>query len=280
MSDFLKTLPQFIAPKLLLTATAGRVADVTVPAVKNYLIKQFIARYGVNMQEACEENFRNYACFNDFFIRKLKPECRLLAQADVVSPVDGVISEAGNIERGQLLQAKGRYYTVNELLANETPYCENFFNGHFATFYLSPKDYHRIHMPVTATIQKMVYIPGRLFSVQPTTVRVIPALFARNERLAVFCDTALGPMVMVLVGATIVGSIGISWHGELKRLRTTKSFDYSEQSNPPVLQQGEEMGYFKLGSTVILMFANAQNIRWLPTVQAGKQVKYGEALAG
>lgn len=275
--DFLKTFPQFIAPKQTLTAMAGTLAEVKIPAVKNRLIKRFIARYGVNMSEAQEENPERYACFNDFFIRHLKPECRPLADAAIVSPVDGVISELGRIEKGQLLQAKGRYYAVDEFLACEPALFEPFIEGRFATLYLSPKDYHRIHMPINATLKKMIYIPGRLFSVQPATARTVSRLFARNERLAVFFDTDAGLMAMVLVGAVIVGAIGTAWEGDLQRLSGRKEFDYT--ARPLTLEQGEEMGYFKLGSTVVLMFADGKKVNWLPSLKAGDPLRYGEALA-
>ncbi|QRN04964.1 phosphatidylserine decarboxylase [Legionella sp. MW5194] len=275
--DFLKTLPQFIAPKHTLTSMAGKLAEVKVPAVKNRLIKRFIAKYSVNMSEAYEENPENYACFNDFFIRHLKPDCRPLADADIVSPVDGVISELGRIDRGQLLQAKGRYYSVDDFLACEPSRYEPFVNGRFATLYLSPKDYHRIHMPIKATLQHMIYVPGKLFSVQPATARTVPRLFARNERLVVFFETQVGLMAMVLVGAVIVGAIGTAWEGDLKRLHQVQEFSYAE--SPLSLEQGQEMGYFKLGSTVVLMFANGAKVDWLPSLKAGDGIRYGEALA-
>lgn len=275
--DFLKTLPQFIAPKHALTSMAGKLAEVRVPAVKNRLIKRFIAKYNVNMSEAYEENPERYACFNDFFIRHLKPDCRPLADADIVSPVDGVISELGRIERGQLLQAKGRYYAVDEFLACDSSRYEPFVNGRFATLYLSPKDYHRIHMPIKATLQSMIYVPGKLFSVQPATARTVPRLFARNERLVVFFETQVGLMAMVLVGAVIVGAIGTAWEGDLKRLHQVQAFNYADQ--PLSLEQGDEMGYFKLGSTVVLMFADGENVNWLPSLKAGDNIRYGEALA-
>lgn len=275
--DFLKTLPQFIAPKHTLTSMAGKLAEIKVPAVKNRLIKRFIAKYNVNMSEAYEENPDNYDCFNDFFIRHLKPDCRPLADADVVSPVDGVISELGRIEKGQLLQAKGRYYAVDEFLACDPTLHEPFVNGRFATLYLSPKDYHRIHMPIRATLQSMIYVPGKLFSVQPATARTVPRLFARNERLVVFFETQVGLMAMVLVGAVIVGAIGTAWEGDLKRLHQVQAFNYADQ--PLSLEQGDEMGYFKLGSTVVLMFADGEKVNWLPSLKAGDSIRYGEALA-
>lgn len=200
-----------------------------------------------------------------------------MADADIVSPVDGVISELGRIERGQLLQAKGRYYAVDEFLACDSSRYEPFVNGRFATLYLSPKDYHRIHMPIKATLQSMIYVPGKLFSVQPATARTVPRLFARNERLVVFFETQVGLMAMVLVGAVIVGAIGTAWEGDLKRLHQVQAFNYADQ--PLSLEQGDEMGYFKLGSTVVLMFADGENVNWLPSLKAGDNIRYGEALA-
>lgn len=277
--DYWKTLPQYLAPKNTLTRFAGFMANIETPAIKNYLISRFVAKYGVNMSEACEENPLRYTSFNDFFIRHLKPEKRPLAVADIVSPVDGCVSEIGPIEQGQILQAKGRYYTVDELLACEKKLGQLFVNGQFATIYLSPKDYHRIHMPIDATLRDMTYVPGKLFSVQPTTARVVPQLFARNERLVVFFDTSAGLMAMVLVGATIVGSIGTSWHGDVKRSQTSQHVLYSGNDEKTIaLSQGAEMGYFKLGSTVVLLFAQGSRVNWLEGIGAGDTLRYGQAL--
>ncbi|WP_131781979.1 archaetidylserine decarboxylase [Legionella gresilensis] len=276
LADYLKTLPQYFTPKHALTNFAGLLAGVKIPVVKNHLIRQFVQKYNIVMSDACEENPLNYACFNDFFIRQLKPEKRPLAAADIVSPVDGIISELGKINKGQILQAKGRYYTVQEFLACDRNLSDQFIEGRFATLYLSPKDYHRVHMPLKATLLSMVYIPGKLFSVQPTTARVVRKLFARNERLVTFYETEVGLMAMVLVGATIVGAIGTSWHGELARAKKQQHFDY--RSHPKILNKGDEMGYFKLGSTVVLLFANGQQVDWLDTIKAGSIIQYGQAL--
>ena len=278
-SDHIKTIPQYIAPKRALTAFAGFMANLKIPAIKNYLIHDFIQKYQVNMQEAVDEQVEHYACFNDFFIRHLRPECRPVAEAAVVSPVDGVISEIGRITSGRLLQAKGRDYTVSELLTSESALSAQFDNGSFATLYLSPKDYHRVHMPMDATLKEMIYVPGKLFSVQPTTARVIPRLFARNERLVVFFDTSVGLMAMVLVGATIVGAIGTAWHGDIRRGRQKVRFDYTDNTAVnTALQKAVEMGYFKLGSTVVLLFADGERMQWRPDLQAGSGIRFGEAL--
>jgi phosphatidylserine decarboxylase len=278
--DYLKTAPQYILPKQRLTYLSGLIANIQIPAIKNRLIRQFIQKYDVNMKEALEENPENYACFNEFFIRQLKPECRPLATADIVSPVDGVVSELGSIQAGQILQAKARYYTVAQLLACNDGRSEQFTRGSFATLYLSPKDYHRIHMPIDAQLKEMIYIPGKLFSVQPTTARVVPRLFARNERLVCFFDTQAGQMAMVLVGATIVGAIGTRWLGEIKRSRQQQHFDFAAlDKKEAFIKQGEEMGYFKLGSTVILLFAQEKPIHWVDGIRAGTRIQYGQALA-
>ncbi|WP_133140825.1 archaetidylserine decarboxylase [Legionella genomosp. 1] len=274
--DFIKTFPQYLLPKQALTVLAGLLANVKSPAVKNFIIRQFIAKYRVNMQEALVEDPAVYKSFNEFFIRNLKPESRPLAKADIISPVDGVVSELGRINEGQLLQAKGRYYTVSDFLANE-PVSAQFQDGHFITLYLSPKDYHRVHMPLDGILRKMVYIPGRLFSVQPTTARVIPQLFARNERLVIYFETRLGLMAMVMVGATIVGAIGTSWHGELRRQKKVQTFEYQQAET--MLKQGSEVGFFKLGSTVVLLFTNEHLLQWTNTLQAGSPVRFGQELA-
>ncbi|HDV5710468.1 TPA: phosphatidylserine decarboxylase [Legionella pneumophila] len=277
--DVLKTLPQYLIPKHGITALAGYFADVKNPRLKNFLIRNFIRKFDVDMSEALIEDPKSYDCFNDFFIRHLKPECRPLSQSDVICPVDGCISEIGKIERGQLLQAKGKYYSVQELLACDGQLAEQFVQGQFATLYLSPKDYHRVHMPIDAELVSMTYIPGALFSVQPATTRVVPKLFARNERLAIFFKTKIGPMVMVMVGATIVGAIGTSWHGDVKRSKKLERFDYSEQFPDKIISQGSEMGYFKLGSTVVLLFANGEKIQWDKELLAGSKIQLGKPMA-
>jgi phosphatidylserine decarboxylase len=276
--DYLKTLPQYILPKQTLTYLAGLLANVRIPLIKNLLIRSFIRQYHVNMAEALHEETEHYGSFNEFFIRHLKPGVRPLAQADIVSPVDGFISELGSIERGQILQAKGRFYAVDQLLACDPALSEQFMHGCFATLYLSPKDYHRVHMPIDAVLREMVYVPGRLFSVQPTSTRVIPFLFARNERLVTFFDSKAGLMAMVLVGATLVGAIGTRWQGDLSRSLQKQNFKYTgPQELNTRLEQGEEMGYFKLGSTVVLLFAEGQRVHWLDHLAPGQSIRFGQA---
>lgn len=277
LSDFFNALPHYLLPKKTLTLLAGLLADVRTPRVKNYIIRQFIRQYAVNMSEAENDNPESYACFNDFFIRHLKPGCRPLAQRDLISPVDGCISEIGNINEGTILQAKNRYYTVSDLLACEPSLSAQFNQGRFATLYLSPKDYHRVHMPIEGSLSHMIHVPGQLFSVQPLTARTIPHLFSRNERLVVFFNTKVGLMAMVMVGATIVGSIGTSWQGDIVRQGKKQVFDYRQYPGQALqLQQGAEMGYFKLGSTVILLFAKGNRMQWEPNLTAGSVVRWGQ----
>lgn len=278
-SDEVKNFFHYLLPKKALTSFAGLLANCKIKRIKNHLIRNFINDYQVNMNEAIESEIEAYTCFNDFFIRRLKPGSRVISQAQVISPVDGFISELGTISAGKLLQAKGLYYSVRELLTEQSPLGAQFDSGCFATLYLSPKDYHRVHMPMDATLKEMIYVPGTLFSVQPRTARAIPRLFARNERLVVFFDTCFGLMAMVLVGATVVGAIGTAWHGDLKRMRHTKRFDYaSNQAVNTVFQKAAEMGYFKLGSTVILLFANGSQGGWKHDLQAGDAIRFGDAL--
>ncbi|KZY47695.1 phosphatidylserine decarboxylase, partial [Oleiphilus sp. HI0050] len=205
----------YIAPQHLISRAAGKVAECEIPAFKNKLIAWFIDKYGVNMSEALLDSPENFKHFNDFFTRELKPGAREIdTQEDaIISPVDGAISQLGQVDKGQVFQAKGQSFSVVELLGGDIERAEPFMGGDFSTIYLSPKDYHRIHMPCTGTLREMVYIPGKLFSVNPVTAENVPRLFARNERVAAIFDTEFGPMAMVLVGAMIVASIETVWSG-------------------------------------------------------------------
>ena len=276
--DFIRTLPQRLLPKQALTVFSGFLAECRTPWIKNGLISWFISRYSVDMTIAVEDDPKAYSCFNDFFIRHLKSAYRPIALANIISPVDGVISQLGLIQQGQLLQAKGREYAVDELLACAPSLSALFDGGQFATFYLSPKDYHRIHMPCEGTLREMIYVPGQLFSVQPRTASTIPKLFARNERLVIFFDTKFGLMAMVLVGAIVVGAMNTVWHGEVFRTKTKSFYNYASLDQTIALEKGEEMGHFKLGSTVILLFAKECAIHWQSKLQAGYAVCYGQAI--
>lgn len=277
MFEHLKAYFQYILPKQALTHAAGFLAGVKTPFIKNYLIRHFIRLYGVNMQEAREEQANNYENFNAFFIRHLKENIRPISTAGIVSPVDGCISEIGDIQQGQIFQAKGHYYSTLALLAGDEKLSNIFANGRFATLYLSPKDYHRIHMPMDATLLQTIYVPGKLFSVQPASVAYIPGIFARNKRLITVFQTDAGLMAMVLVGATIVGAIGTRWQGDVPDKKSIFREDYTHTDYQNIVK-GEEMGYFKLGSTVILLFADRDAMVWNPVYKAGSPIRLGESL--
>lgn len=248
---------QYLTPQHLLSRAAGKIAECEVPSMKNAVIDWFIKQYGVNMSEAQIESSAGFRHFNDFFTRELKSGAREIDPNPkaIVSPVDGAISQIGAIKQGQVFQAKGQSFSIVELLGGDTERAQPFIGGDFATIYLSPKDYHRIHMPITGTVREMVYIPGKLFSVNPVTAEKVPRLFARNERVAVIFDTALGPMAMVLVGAMIVASIETVWAGLVAPIRRqVNSICYGDTPDTITLEKGVEMGRFKLGSTVILAF--------------------------
>ena len=283
MLDWLKTIPQYLIPQHLLSRLFGVFANSKTAWFKNALIHCFIKVYQVNMQEALQPNPQAYPDFNHFFIRHLNPDARQCIAGDdnIACPVDGAISQVGHLSSGQLVQAKGRQYSLVELFAGLHVDSEPFVGGHFATIYLAPKDYHRIHMPCAGTLKKMIYVPGKLFSVNPTTVRTVPKLFARNERVICLFDTALGPMAMILVGATIVASIATVWHGTVTPPtgHTIHQWNYPNPNTQAItLAKGDEMGHFKLGSTVIVLFAN-QRIQWQAQLKADSPVRLGEGLA-
>jgi phosphatidylserine decarboxylase len=243
------------------------------------VIRWFIERYRVNMAEAANPDPAGYATFNDFFTRALAPGARSLAQADLICPVDGTISQFGAIGGDALLQAKGHTYTVQALVGGDANLARSFLNGHFATLYLSPKDYHRIHMPCAGRLMRMIHVPGDLFSVNPTTARGVPGLFARNERVVCMFDGARGPFALVLVGATIVGSMATVWHGRVNPPRAGQIRDWryeGEQSTS--LAQGAEMGRFLLGSTVVTLFPQGR-LAFNPAWRPGGAIRMGEAMA-
>lgn len=254
MSDRLAVLPQYLLPQHALTRLAGRVAGLRGGDFTTWLIRRFVDRYGVNMAEAAQEDPAAYASFNEFFTRALKPGARPMAAADLVCPVDGAISQFGPIRGQQIFQAKGHDYSSTALVGGDVALAGRFDDGHFATIYLSPRDYHRIHMPCNGTLRRMIHVPGDLFSVNPTTARGVPGLFARNERVVCHFEGAAGPFVLVLVGATIVGSMATAWHGVVNPPRPGQVREWRYDSQDIRLAQGEEMGRFLLGSTVVLLF--------------------------
>ncbi|GAD23184.1 archaetidylserine decarboxylase [Acidovorax sp. MR-S7] len=278
MSDRLAVLPQYILPKQALTALAGSLASARAGRLTTAAIRRFVARYGVDMSEAAEPDIAHYACFNDFFTRALRPGVRPLADAAAICPVDGAVSQLGAIEHDQIFQAKGHHYSTTALLGGDATLAAQFQGGSFATIYLSPRDYHRIHMPCDGRLLRMEHVPGALFSVNPLTARGVPGLFARNERVVCLFDTPLGPMALVLVGATIVGSMATVWHGQVNPPRTGKlrRWDYADQDIR--LRQGEEMGRFQLGSTVVLLFPRGA-VQFTAGWAAARPVRLGEAMA-
>ena len=275
----LAVLPQYLLPKRALTRLAGRVAAAESGALTTAVIRRFIERYGVDMREAAEPDPAAYRSFNEFFTRPLRPGARPLAAADLVCPIDGAVSQCGRIEADQIFQAKGHRYSTTALLAGDAELARVFQDGEFATLYLSPKDYHRIHMPCAGTLRRMVYVPGDLFSVNPVTARGVPGLFARNERVVCLFEGPRGPFVRVLVGATIVGSMATTWHGVVNPPRTAdiRRWDYDGQDPAHRFVQGQEMGRFLLGSTVVLLFPR-DHLRWTPSWTAGLPVRMGEAM--
>lgn len=278
MSDTLAVLPQYLLPKQALTAFAGKVAGWRGGAVTTHIIRRFIQRYGVNMAEAAHSDPASYATFNEFFTRPLKPGARPFADADFLSPVDGAISQLGPIAGDQIFQAKGHAYSTTALLGGDEGRARRYEHGSFATLYLSPRDYHRIHMPCAGRLVRMVHVPGALFSVNPVTARGVPGLFARNERVVCHFESDFGPFVLVLVGATIVGSMATVWHGVINPPRpgALRTWDYTA-ANAVALDKGAEMGRFLLGSTVVLLFPK-ESIRFNPRWQAAGPIRMGEAM--
>jgi phosphatidylserine decarboxylase len=279
VSDRMAVLPQYLLPKQALTRLGGVIASARGGAMTTSLIRWFIDRYGVNMAEAANPDPAAYATFNEFFTRALAPGARPLADAAILCPVDGSISQFGAIEGDAILQAKGHGYTVQALVGGDADLARPFLNGHFATLYLSPKDYHRIHMPCAGTLRRMIHVPGELFSVNPLTARGVPGLFARNERVVCVFDGADGrPFVLVLVGATIVGSMATVWHGVVNPPRPGAIRDWRYEGEQAVpLERGAEMGRFLLGSTVVLLFP-AGPFAFNPLWQPGGLVRLGEAM--
>ncbi|GMN03835.1 archaetidylserine decarboxylase [Erythrobacter sp. MTPC3] len=279
--DRIKVLAQYGLPKQMLTKIAGRAASAQAGAATTRMIRWFAQKYEVDMAEAANPDLSSYKSFNDFFTRALKPDARPMADADFLCPVDGAISQFGAIDDGKMFQAKGHQFTATDLVGGDTDLAARFQNGNFANIYLSPKDYHRIHMPCTATLQRMIYVPGALFSVNPVTARGVANLFARNERVVcVFDSSDFGSFVMVLVGATIVGSMQTVWHGVVNPSHSGQLAEWTYDDQGIVLEKGAEMGRFLLGSTVIMLFKPGTiefNENWAPeqTVRLGERMGDG-----
>ena len=282
LGNRLFVLAQYLVPQHLLSQLTGYVARNRVHWFKTLLINAFIARYGVDMRAARGETAEDYENFNAFFTRRLKAHLRPIATRplDIASPADGTLGQFGTLESDTLVQAKGHKYSLQDLLGGDTERALPFINGEYATIYLSPRDYHRVHMPLSGTLREMVYIPGKLFSVNSVTTGAVPRLFARNERVVCRFDTEQGPLAIVLVGAMIVSSIHTVWHGLVSpHADLIQTFIYQETDNTAIrLNKGDELGHFMLGSTVIMLFG-ANQMQWDKALLSGQSINFGEAMA-
>jgi len=281
VNDRLAVLLQYAIPKQALTVLAGKFATARAGALTTRVIRWFVGRYGVNMGEAANPDIASYASFNEFFTRPLQAGARPLAPADFICPVDGAISQFGAIARDQIFQAKGHSYSTTALVGGDATLAAQFQDGSFATLYLSPKDYHRIHMPCEGRLLRMIHVPGDLFSVNPVTARGVPGLFARNERVVCVFESSHGPFALVLVGATIVGSMATVWHGVVNPPRPGHLREWRYDDRQLRFKQGDEMGRFLLGSTVVMLFPENTlqfNAEWSPQRPIRLGEKMGERL--
>lgn len=278
--DKIITLPQYLIPQHTLSVLMHKLTRCEVTWFKNSFIRFITVKYKVNISEAAQTDLGFFPSFNAFFTRQLRAGIRPIAQGETIitSPVDGVISQIGNIDEGQIVQAKGREYSVLELLGGDDLLAKRFEQGQFATIYLSPKDYHRIHMPLTGTLRQMTYIPGKLFSVNPRTARTVAKLFARNERVVTVFDTQQGPIIMVLVGAIFVGSMETVWSGKITPPygKHIQHWDYQGEQAIS-LQKGEEMGRFNMGSTVVMLLPVGAEL-FKQQLTAGTAIQLGQAM--
>jgi phosphatidylserine decarboxylase len=280
--DWLKVNLQYITPKHLLSRLVGKLAAAELGGLTTFMIKRFINHYNVNMDEALHSDPDYYKSFNAFFTRPLKPDARPIDPnpSTLVHAVDGAVSQYGDIHADSIFQAKGHDYSLTTLLGGKPDLAAPFKDGQFATVYLAPRDYHRIHIPIDGTLTDMVYVPGELFSVNPLTARNIPGLFARNERVVALFDTPVGKMAMVLVGATIVASIETVWAGTVTPPagKHVQHWTYDKDSEASVkLKKGDELGRFKLGSTIVVCFEN--DAVDFEALTAGQVTRLGEPMA-
>ncbi|MBY0544000.1 MAG: archaetidylserine decarboxylase [Gammaproteobacteria bacterium] len=270
---------QYITPHHALSRFGGFLMNSTNKWLKKALIRRFLKVYVVNMAEAIETDPYAYRTFNDLFTRKLKPEARPISAGfkDICSPADGILTQFGPIKQGRIIQAKGFNFSVEELVGGDREIASQFDRGLFATIYLAPKDYHRVHMPLTGTLKQMIVIPGQLFSVNETTAQMVPRLFARNERVVFLFETETGPMIVVMVGACLVASIVTPWAGEIAPIHSKKIETTHYAPQQIRLAKGAELGYFKFGSTAIVLFPE-NRANWLSSLDAGMSVKMGQAI--
>lgn len=271
---------QYHLPQHSLSRIFGFLANLEYPLwLKNWGIRRYMKFYKINLHEAVEQNPEAYPNFNAFFTRRLNAEARPIHGAGMVSPVDGKVSQIGDIVEGKIFQAKGMNYDLHALLGGQTQWVEAFEKGQFATVYLAPRDYHRVHMPIDGKLVEMIHVPGNLFSVNQTTVTYEPEIFARNERVISIFETSLGPVAVILIGAMIVGSIHTTWCGQVTPPRGYEVYSWPYTHDAPELKKGEEMGHFQLGSTVIILLPN-HKLRWDSDLKAGSSVQYGQFIAG
>jgi len=266
---------QQILPHKIVSIFAGQLAEAKSPWIKRFLIKRFIHAYQVDLSNALEENPDMYKTFNDFFTRQIKPQARPIDTNPntIISPVDGCIAEMGSMNQNRLLQAKNFYFTLESLLGDES-IAKHFVNGSFATLYLAPHNYHRVHMPLDGKLIQTNYIPGKLFSVNRLTADIIPQLYSRNERLVCLFDTVIGPMALVFVGAMIVGNICTTWEGSVPRSNKTQETHFNQSI---FFKKGDELGHFKLGSTIILLFP-FNSIIWQNNQTLDRELEFGQVL--
>tara|TARA_Y100000385_G_scaffold284576_1_gene342801 strand:+ start:510 stop:1370 length:861 start_codon:yes stop_codon:yes gene_type:complete len=282
MLNFIFIIFQYVVPQHLLSQLVGKLAATKNFKLKNYFISYFLKNYDINMAEAELENAFDFKTFNHFFTRKLKNDVRPICSENnvIISPADGVVSQVGIIKNGEVFQAKGKSFNLYDFLGRNKNISDNFLNGSFSTIYLSPKDYHRIHMPFAGTLRSMDYIPGNLFSVNPVTVENVNNLFARNERLSCIFDTNNGPMAVVLVGAMIVAGIRVKWRkNPFIKNKKIQHFKYPLKGDGSVhLKKGDELGRFLLGSTVVILFPN-KKINWNKNIKVETSLKMGQSIA-
>ncbi|WP_392563810.1 archaetidylserine decarboxylase [Orbus wheelerorum] len=279
MLNHIKAMIQYLLPKQLLTAMFGWLASKQLGIVTTWMIKGFIKLYSINMNEAKYQKAEQYKTFNDFFARELEDDARPVDESEnsIVMPADGVISQFGTIQENVMLQAKGHIYTLDSLVACHPEMIKFFKNGSYVTTYLAPSNYHRFHLPCKATLKEMIYVPGALFSVNKATTENIPNIFARNERVICLFETEFGPVAQILVGATIVGSIETKWHGIVTPPRDGVMKRWTYQ-NDVQLEKGEDMGCFKLGSTVITLFGS-NSVEFIPELKEGTIARVGQKMA-